>query len=66
MSDGDKLANDLAYWRDRAAWTDAQFLADYCAEKRREAQGQAAMIEAGMAASKAVKDEIRRTGSEEG
>jgi len=62
----EREAASLAYWRERAAWTDAQFLADYCAEQRKTAQGQVAGIEQGMAAEKATMDYIKKYGTEEG
>ena len=62
----EKLLASLAYWRERAAWTDAQWLADYCAGQRHIAQGQAKGIEEGIAERRRLDDEIRRTGTEEG
>ncbi len=61
-----KIERDLAYWRERAGWTDTQFLADYCRNARDVAIHQVIFIEQGIAAEKAVEDIIKQTGSEEG
>ena len=59
-----KRLADLAYWRERAGWTDAQFLAEYCEDKRREAKSQVQALEEAIEADRAYVEYVKRGGTE--
>lgn len=60
-------AVEIAHWRERETqWTDAQFLAEYAAQKRNEAKGQAAMIEQQGKEDPDSEAYIRKYGTDEG
>jgi hypothetical protein len=61
-----KAAQDLEHWSERATWTDAQFLAEYCAEKRLEAQTNVAASKAYIDGQKADAEYVRKYGTDEG
>ena len=52
----------LAYWRERASWTDAQFLAEICADKRREAKCQVQALDEAIEAERAYAEYVKRYG----
>ena len=52
----------LAYWRERATWTDTQFLAEFCEDQRRTAKSQVHALEEAIEADRAYAEYVKRYG----
>ena len=54
----------LAYWRERAGWTDAQFLAEICEDKRREAKAQVQALDEAIEQQRADDEYYKKYGTD--
>lgn len=54
----------LAYFRSRATWTDAQFLAEFCEAQRHKARDEAQAIDEANEAARAHAEWVRRYGAD--
>ena len=57
-----KRTADLAYWRERAGWTDAQFITEFCEDKRSAAKGQVQALDEQIEAERAYAEYVKRYG----
>ena len=59
-----KRLADLAYWREHAGWTDAQFLAEFCEDQRRNAKSQVQALDEAIEADRAYAEYVKRYGAD--